>query len=1169
MAEKLTPQQQMAVENRGGKLLVSAAAGSGKTKVLVDRLMGYLTDPANPANLDEFLIITYTKAAASELRGKIAAKLSERIAQEPDNKHLQRQMQRLFLTKISTVHGFCTDILREFAYRLDLSGDFRVADENECREIRETVLSDLLDRAYEQAEADEDFRAFVDTQGLGRDDRLVADIILKVYDSARCHLDPESWLKDCLEAAAAEGLTDASQTAWGQYLMEALFAFLDDQIQILDRCACLAESAEGMEKVSANLRDTLHQLEQLRLAESWNDVVDRKHVDFGRLNFPKKNVDEETVERIRTCRNACKKALEKQLRPFADVSEQVLADLNASAAAARGLVGLVRRFEESYTKAKKSRRCVDFSDLEHKTLDLLRGKSRTQITAAARQIGSRFREIMVDEYQDSNGVQDAIFEALTDGRNNCFMVGDVKQSIYQFRLADPGIFLKKYRTYVPAEEAAPGDGRKVLLSANFRSGGEVVEAVNNVFSGCMSEAVGGLRYGEEEMLREGIPHAKLPDPAVELYGIEVDEHTYEEEPAFVAKRVAELLDGKHMVRSGEAFRPIREEDIVILLRSPGSVGRYFQQALESRGIRCTSGGGTDLLKTEEIGTLRSILQTVANPRQDIPLISALASPVFGFTADDLAAIRGGHKTGCFYDAVRAHQSEKTQAFLAILEQLRAAARMQPVTQLLETVFLLTRMDSLYGAMDGGETRRANLQTFYALAADCEAASRKELGQFLETLDSMEEKGLMTAGESASGAVTIMSIHKSKGLEFPVVFLCGLSREFNRESLRAQVLCDQKLGLGLSVADTKNRIRYPAISKRAISAKTASQSLSEEMRVLYVAMTRARDRLIMTYASQNLQKELQDLTARLDISGMETMTKDVICPGKWILLSALQRSDAGQFHQLGGRPDRLHIPENPWKIQVVSAQKMTAGTVPEDKQALQMPEETIERLRTSLAFVYPHREATLAPSKQTATQRKGRQKDQEVAEEANVPDIPARSWKKPAFREKIRQGKAYGSAMHTALQHIRFSECGSVQTVEAEIARLVSCRLLTEEQGRMVNPELIVHLFETETGRKLRSGAEVIREFKFSILDDGSHYGAGLEGEKVLLQGVVDCAVVEADGITVIDFKTDRVSEETLPRLLEQYAPQVQTYVQALERIYRKPVKAALLYFFGLERFVTV
>ena len=1169
MAEKLTHQQRQAVENRGGKLLVSAAAGSGKTKVLVDRLLGYLMDPVQPANLDEFLIITYTKAAASELRGKIAAKLSEQIALQPENKHLQRQMQRLFLTKISTVHGFCTDVLREFAYRLDLPGDFRVADENECREIRERALADVLDLAYEQAGNDEDFRAFVDTQGLGRDDRLVSDIVLKVYDSARCHLNPKGWLEDCMKAVQVKKLDDAGQTIWGRYLMEQLFSCLDDQIRIMSKCAEQAGCSDGMEKVAINLRDTVNQLVHLRDAGSWDEVVARKDIDYGRLNFPKKNVDEQLAETIKACRNSCKKILEKQLRAFSDTSDQVLEDLQQSADATRGLIQLVVQFDNAYSKAKQSRRCVDFSDLEHKMLDLLRGKSRSGITAVAHEIGRRFREIMVDEYQDSNSVQDKIFEALTQERNNCFMVGDVKQSIYQFRLADPGIFLEKYHAYLPVEEAAQGMGRKVLLSANFRSGGEVIEAVNDVFTDCMSAAVGGLRYGEEEMLREGIPHTAMPDPAVEFYGIEVDEHTYEDEPAFVAQRISQMLDGNHMVRDGERLRPVQEEDIVILLRSPGSVGRYFQKALETKGIRCTSGGGTDLLKTEEIGTLRSILQTVSNPQQDIPLISALASPVFGFTADDLAAFRSKQKKGSIYDALCVDCGEKTRRFRETLEKLREEARMNTITQLIEKIYTLTGMDSIYGAMEGGAARLANLQTFYSLAADYEATSRKELGQFLENLDMMEQKGLMTAGENSSGTVTIMSIHKSKGLEFPVVFLCGLSREFNRESLRAQVLCDQDLGLGMTVADTKNRVRYPAISKWAISAKTASQSLSEEMRVLYVAMTRARDRLVMTYAARDLQKEIQELTAQMDVAGMESLTKHVICPGKWVLISALQRMEAGEFQNLGGRPGSLRSATYPWKIRVVSAPKQERERTKLLTCSSTIPEGTEDKLRAALSFVYPHQAAVAAPSKQTATQQKGRQKDQEVAEEASAPVVVHRNWRKPAFREQLRQGKSYGSAVHSALQHIRFEECTSADAVKAEVERLVFRRLLTQEQGALIDCAAIAGLFETPIGQKLRGGANCIREFKFSVLDDGSRYGDGLEGEEVLLQGVVDCALLEDDGITVIDFKTDSVTEETLPILLERYRPQVQTYVHALKRIYQKPVKAALLYFFGLKRFVSV
>ena len=1170
MAEKLTPQQFQAVHDRGGRLLVSAAAGSGKTKVLVDRLLSYLKDPAAPANLDDFLIITYTKAAASELRGKIAAKLTEAIAAEPENRHLQRQMQRLFLTKISTVHGFCSDILREYAYRLDLSGDFRVADENECREIRESVLMEVLDRAYEGAEEKENFRAFVDTQGLGRDDRLVAEIVLKVYDSARCHLDPEGWLNDCLAATDTEGITDAGQTVWGKYLMEDFFSYLDCQIDVMRKCVELAERCENLEKPAINLRDTLHQLEHLRCSSSWNEIVARKHLDYGRLTFPRKGVDEVAVERIKACRAACKKGLEKYLRRFTDGSDQILEDLKQSAAGAAGLVELVRQFGREYDRAKRSRRVLDFSDLEHKMLDLLLGSRRSGPTGAAREIGQRYREIMVDEYQDSNGVQDAIFTALTGEKRNCFMVGDVKQSIYQFRLADPGIFLEKYQSYVPAAEASIGQGRKVMLSANFRSGGEVIEAVNDVFETCMSVAVGGLVYGEEEKLREGIPHEPLAGATVSLCAIEVREDTYAEEAAFVASEIQKLLDGNHFVRDKERMRPIMPDDVVILLRSPGSVGAQFQQALEHLGIRCTSGGGTDLLKTEEISMLRCLLQTIANPRQDIPLLGTLASPVFGFTADELAAFRSAHKKGSIYDALLQDKGEKAQAFVQVLTTLRREARMNTIAELIERVFTLTRLDSIYGARPLGQARRNNLQTFYRLAADYESVGRRDLNQFLDYLQSQEDKGLIVSGESVTGCVTIMSIHKSKGLEFPVVFLCGLSREFNREDLRAQVLCDKELGLGLSVADVRRRLRYPALSKRAIVCKSAAQSLSEEMRVLYVAMTRARDRLIMTYAAKNLQGDLQEIGARLDISGPELLTRDVICPGEWILLAAMRRIEAGQFFALAAKPDHTKLSDYPWDIRVeaapepmVPALRGAAVTMKDERDGLE------DKLSQALAFDYGHLAATQAPSKQTATQRKERHKDQEAAQDTMETKPVQRSWRKPSFVECSGSGREYGNAIHGVMQYINYKACASEAEVRQEVARLVRDRFITPEQGALADCRKIAAFFRTEIGCRLRLGAEHLREFKFSILDEGSHYGDGLEGEEVLLQGVVDCALIEEDGITVVDFKTDYVTQENLESTVSRYRPQVQTYCHALERIYGKKVKASWLYFFRLEKFVEI
>lgn len=1169
MADKLTPQQAQAVHDRGGKLLVSAAAGSGKTKVLVDRILEYLTDPMDPANLDEFLIITYTKAAASELRGKIAAKLTERIAEEPENRHLQKQMQRLFLTKISTVHGFCGDILREYAYRLDLAADFRVGDEAECRELRETVLSDLLDRAYDDGTMNEDFRAFVDTQGLGRDDRLVPEIIEKVYDSARCHLDPDAWLESCLKASSVVETEDAGETLWGAYLIENLHDYLDCQIAVLRQCAIMLEACEGMEKPAINIRDTIYQLEALRSAETWDEIARKRTIDYGRLTFPKKNSNPELTERVKAARNACKKDLERKLHSFADMSAQVMQDLSQTAAGARGLVALVRQFDRDYQAAKRSRRVLDFSDLEHKTLDLLLGKSRSNPTAAAAEIGRRYREVLVDEYQDSNGVQDAIFNALTREKQNCFLVGDVKQSIYQFRLADPGIFLEKYHAYVPAGEAEPMQGRKVLLSHNFRSGGEVIECVNDVFGTCMRPKVGGLAYGEAESLREGIPHEPLPDAAVELYALDVREDTYGEEASFVADKIDRMLREGTLIRKGNTLRPVEAGDIVILLRSPGSAGGYFQRALEARGIRCSSGGGTDLLQTEEIGTLRAFLQVILNPRQDIPLITVLASPVFGFTADDLAEFRSAQKKGTVYDALLQSKTEKARTFLQTLSVLRAEARMNTLTSVLQSCFTLTRLDSVYAAMDGGAAKSANLQLFYQLAADFEKGNLRDLQQFLEHLDALEDRGLVTAGAAASDCVNIMSIHKSKGLEFPVVFLCNLSRKFNQESLRAQILCDKELGLGLSVADTKNRVRYPSISKRAIAVKMAQESVSEELRVLYVAMTRARDRLIMTYASQTLEADLQDAALRQDFDGGELLCRDAICLGDWILLEAMRRTEAGELHAAGSRPQQTHGSRYPWKIEVIQATEISAsGTLLRESHAA-MPEEAVTRLKNALSFQYAFAAATQAPSKQTATDRKGRVKDTEAAEHTQEPRRPVRSWRQPGFRSEKVEGKAYGNAIHGAMQYLRYENCGSTAEVIREVERLVAERFLTEEQGKLVNCEKIANFFATEFGKKLRGGVSYLREFKFSILDDGSHYGTGLEGEQVLLQGVVDCVLLEPDGITIIDFKTDHVIEKNIADVTERYRSQVQTYGDALSRIYEMPVKAQYLYFFHLDRFVKV
>ncbi len=1167
MSETLTLQQQTAVFNRGGRLLVSAAAGSGKTKVLVDRLMSYLTDSGCPANIDDFLIITYTKAAAAELRGKISKKLMEKIAEDPSNRHLQRQMQRLYLAKISTVHSFCADILREYAYRLDLSADFRVADELECSQLQMLALERTIASAYDSIGQNPFFQAFVDTQGIGRDDRLILDIILKVYNSAICHLQPIQWLDEAVAASDVLDVTDASQTVWGEYLMDRFKEALRLHINALRKCYEQAVRTDGFAKPAALLQSTIDQLQRLDDCRSWDQLVTLGKIDYGRLTFTKACTDTQLVEQIKAVRGACKDDVEKRHKIFADKSDRLLADLRESNRAATGLAELVKSFVDNYSRLKRQKRILDFSDLEHYALDLLLGKTRTGATAAAKEISDRFREIMVDEYQDSNGVQDAIFNVLTMQRNNCFMVGDVKQSIYQFRLADPQIFIEKYTSYAPADSAMGTEGRKVLLSSNFRSSGGIIGAVNDVFGQCMSKKVGGIDYTEAEQLREGIAHVDIGEPEVELYGIEVQRDTYGEEAAFVCSRIQQLLDGKHMVRDGDVLRPIKASDIVILLRSPGSVGAHYQYALEQQGIRCFTGDGSEPLQKQEVQTLINILQIIDNPLQDIPLMAALVSPVFAFSNEEVAQIRYRSKKYSLYESLKRDESPKTRNFLEVLSSLRADAKMDTLCQLLAHILDKTNLLRIYSSMKDGADRVAEIQHFCQIASDFENTGRKDLSYFLQYLESLEQRGLGTAEAPANAdGVTIMSIHKSKGLEFPVVFLCGLSRRFNDESARAQVLCHKNLGLGLNVVNARQRVRYPTLAKRAISAKILEEGLSEELRVLYVAMTRARDRLVMIYSVKDLASDLREIGMRLEHTPKQLLTADVSCPGEWILQTALTRTEAGAFFALGGNPGIARLSEPVWKIDVGQAQ-ITEGISVSEGLPEGIAVETLDRIKEGIEFRYPHMTSTVIPSKQTATQMKGRQKDAEISEGAV--QSYSRSFRKASFVKNGASRKEYGTILHKLLQYVSYSACADVDSLREELARLVEAGLLSQEESGLIELQPIVRFFRSPLGRDIATKENVLREFKFSVLMDSQKYYLDIENERILVQGVVDCAFVEDAGITIIDFKTDRILESTVEERSAQYSPQVRAYADALEEIFCKKVNKVWLYYFHTGSLVEI
>ena len=1175
MAETLTKAQKAAVENRGGPLLVAAAAGSGKTKVLVDRLMGYLCQKQDPANVDEFLIITYTKAAASELRGKIGAKLMEVLAANPGNRHLQRQVQRLYLAKISTVHAFCGDLLREYAFFLELPGDFRVADETECQSLRQRAMDGVLEAAYEHIAESPQLQAFVDTQGFGRDDRAVPEIVASIYDAARCHLRPDAWLEQCLEKTEAQ---DAGQTPWGRYLIDRFQAYLADQAELLRRALRLAQTQEDLgPKYGPTLQENLRQLEALGACRTWEALRAHRLEGFGRLNAVRKPKDPELAERIKALRKSCWEGVKARQAPFAVDSHTLLGDLEQSHLALQGLVQLVREFAKAYEGEKRRRRVLDFGDLEHKTLELLLGREASGPTRAAREIGKRFREVMVDEYQDTNEVQDRIFEALTRERGNCFLVGDVKQSIYRFRLADPGIFLKKYREFVPAGEANPGQGRKILLSENFRSGGEILEAANHVFRCTMSTSVGGLEYGEAEALREGVPHLPLPQCPVEFHGIQLTPGPggetavkYEAEAQFVAERIDQLLREPAMIRQGEALRPVRPGDMVILLRSPGSCARYYRSALEARGIPALAGAGGSMLDTGEAAVLRSFLQVLDNPLQDIPLEAVLASPVFRFTADHLGRIRAACPDGPLFEALsQAAEAGDSQsgAFLELVQSLRQAARLESLTRLLEEVYARTHMEAVFAAMAGGDKRRRNLEFLYETAASFEQGGRRDLSQFLAFLDAASQRGLQPEeGGSAPDAVSILSIHKSKGLEYPVVFLSNLSAAFNREDLRANVLVDAQLGIGCSALDRENRCRYPTLAKRAIAQRIQEENTSEELRVLYVAMTRTKDMLIMTYASRYLTRRLETIAQQVTLGSNPALSQEADCLGHWVLMAAMVRTEAGELFAQAGQPEERVVSEHPWRIRFHQRGPEQSAPIQETQPPAGEPEQ-LPDVEPLLSFRYPYQAAVDAPSKVTATQLKGRELDREAAEQAVQPlSAGARRWRQPAFlTQRPLDGREIGTATHLAMQFLRYEACGSREGVEAELARLLAEGFLNARQAQAVNRRWIGGFFQTELGQRLREGQGVLREFKFSILEDGQILEERLAGEELLLQGVVDCCLMEDDGITILDFKTDRIRPGEEAAAAARYAGQVRTYGQALSRIFEKPVKRLLLYFFQTGR----
>ncbi len=1155
----LTPEQQAVVDDRGGTLLVSAAAGSGKTKVLIDRVLGKMQELQ--CNIDDFLMITYTNAAAAELRGKLLGQLGEVLAKNPENRFLQKQMSRIYLAQISTVHSFCNKLLREYAHQAGLSSDFTMCDEQTVAPLKQRAMEQTMEKAYEDLQEKPEIAAALDMLGNGRDDGLLPGIITKVYGSLQCYENIEARLEALILQLDFSKYEDAGQTPWAEFLLREFRSQLKGPIRRLERALDLLSQAPSLAPYEPTIHEDIQSLKALETLESWEELH-KAELKFSSLKQVRNCPDEEIKEQVKKLRDTAKKKAKELLKPFALSSQEVLTDLEKSAPALRGLLLLTREYQKNYHAEKRRRHMLDYNDLEHKTLGLLLDRTGRP-TQAAREISLRYVEIMVDEYQDTNRVQDAIFNAISKGGKNLFFVGDVKQSIYGFRLADPGIFLEKYKRYGDYQKAKPGEPRKILLSDNFRSHPEILSGANDVFRLTMCEQVGGLKYGESEALRAKRKMPRLPDPAVELHcisskGLSADGQLGRQdiEAEFVAKRIEEMLQGE-LIPDGDELRPIQPEDIVILLRAMSGKAPAYLRALESHGISAVC-AEDDLFEAEEIVLLLALLQVLDNPHQDIPLLSVLLSPIFCFSTQTLAILRGKQRRGDLYDLLSA--SREGEAFVQCLSRLRDALRELSLREFLEELDQRLFLRSIFGAMENGKQRLSHLERFFCLADSYENAGNFGLPGFLRYVMTLKQKGI--GGETAQrkGAVRLMTVHKSKGLEFPVVFLADLGKEFNKQDGKESVLVDDELGLACKVYDSARRLRYPTVATEAIAQRKNKVAISEEMRVLYVAMTRAQYRMVMSYCGSRVDSTLAKLAGELSLPLNESLIREAKSMGDWVLMTALTRTEAGELFAVGGSSKVSCVKDYPWRI------RYHEGSLPREKNE-QGREETKRRLGERLPYLvkpYFQEAATLAPGKLTATQLKGRVQDEEIARQTQT--VPELSFPKPSFQpgQKPLSPAQRGTAIHLAMQFIRYEACTDLEGVRKELKRLLNRQFITAQQAQAIPAEKILAFFQSEVGKRVLSAKNIVREFQFSILEDAALLDPELKGEKLLLQGVTDCCLVEEDGLVILDFKSDRLKPGEEEKKAAYYRGQLDAYSRALSRIFELPVKERILYFFATD-----
>ncbi len=1187
-----TKEQVQAISQKGSNILVAAAAGSGKTAVLVERIIKKVVEEG--IDIDKLLVVTFTNAAASEMRERVLDAIYKKLDENPNDEKLLRQITLLNKASICTIDSFCLELVRNNFYELEnVAPNFRIADTTEIELLKQEVIEDMFEKKYE--EDDEDFSKLIHTYTSYRDDSPLKDLILKIYNYIQSNPFPEKWLEEKVEMFNIKDLDeDFSTTPWGSVLLKEIEDELVDGISFLQSAAKILEFNPDLEKFFQTIRNDINILEKLKdNLDNWDKAYEI-NTNLKFVTWPRNKVDSLEKDEAKSIRDSVKENLKILNNILVCDSKTANQDIFDMYSILSKLKNIILEFEKEFSKRKREKNIVDFHDVEHFALNILIKEEEGKIVSSdiAKKYQEKYQEIAIDEYQDSNLVQEYILNSVSKG-NNIFMVGDVKQSIYKFRQAMPELFISKYKSYKNKEERLKEDGLKIQLFKNFRSRENVLYFTNLIFQDIMSDNLGDIEYNEDEYLNLGAdyPDEKqdlnteidiidLSDEEIELDSEENGEEKLEEEDRienvelearFVANKIKKLIESKFQVwdRKKEKYRDISYKDIVILLRSTSSPAPVYEQELLNIEIPVFSDSSQEYLDSIEIQTIMSLLKIIDNPMQDISLVCVLRSYIGKFTDNELVKIRLTDSYDNFYTCMQKaiidvdnELKNKIHNFFESLDNWRKEKEYLALDELIWKIYSDTGYYNYVGLMPNGDLRQANLKMLFQKAKDYESSNFKGLYNFINFIDKLK----IASGDMGSAkligenddVVRIMSIHKSKGLEFPVVFLSSTGKQFNLNDLKEDVLLHQEMGIGAKYIDYDKQVKYDTLSKQAIKNKILLETLSEEMRILYVALTRAKEKLFITGVTRDFKKDLEKIDSRIERYPKQNGKINSILIKKckkyldWILL----------VYQYEKKIccDKVELNTYKKKALLKTLKKVDNEEIDvlEELESRKINEEELNEISSILNYEYPNMLDTTIPTKTSVTTLKQLENGEKILVEKEI-NLPKPKFLKNGKEEKITAAMK-GTLVHLCLQKLNEKDDYDIVKVKALIEELEAKKIITTKEKEAINPNKILEFTKSNIWNELKIAKKVEREKPFYINIPAKEIYKEETKENILVQGIIDLYYIDKDdNLNLVDYKTDYVELGNEQELVIKYKKQLELYKKALEKTYKKQVKNIYIY----------